>query len=168
MKRVVLTLAFLVCATSAQASFWCDQFGIGCPKPSWEPGYNSVWVADGFGNETVANRFYFADSVTADTLREMFRAAYVSSRPCVIVAPPGNCTSQQRFLAFQDRSGKIVLVIAGLLAANYTNNPDGKFPNVAFNLSRMALEARDIDTTALLPTKQARKSANQVLRKAAR
>lgn len=168
MRRIVLPLLLLAFTVNARADFWCTVLKLNCEKPSWVPGYETVVIRNSTSypdNPTYpTNPFYFADSPTTNKLRDMFMAAYSIDRPCTIVQAPGSCSAPQRFLAFQNRYGELVFVVAGLLAANYTNNPDGKFPNVAFNATRTALEAVNINTTLILPPKEAAKVAKRAIK----
>lgn len=160
-NRMTIITLLLCSASVAQASFWCDQFGIGCPKPSWTPSYENVTISDGHGHTSQANSFYFADQRTSEKTRNLLMAAFVFVGACTIVQSPGSCSGPERQLAFKDRYDQMVFINAGLLAANWTNNPDGRYPGVALSMARMALEARNINTTAILPPAQAKKAAKR-------
>jgi hypothetical protein len=152
----VLFLALSAPAPAAGLGFWCSEFGLFCPAPiGFVPGYvtPTPTISDGFGHTTTANSFYFATQTAATGLCQLlFSPSAVdacigtSTQPCDIVAAPGSCSAPMIFLMFQDGLKEN----AGLLAANYTRNPESTYPGVALKLINTQL-AVDLKAQGIVP-----------------
>lgn len=160
MKTILLSFALFLAlsAPAPAASFWCTQFGLGCPAPAgFVPAYVSPapTLNDGFGHTYALNAFYFATQVTATSICQLlFTPSAVDScigtytQPCEMGGGSATCSAPEIWLIF--KSG--LKENAGLLAANYTRNPESLYPGVALKLinTQLALDQQSQGVTPSL------------------
>ena len=114
------------------------------PPPPFVPTYETATIDGPNGASWLANQWFFATAETAAVMAEKLYALAIVDVDTHIggffsINPP-----MQRFLVFSkaDSAGKLhaYQVNAGLLAANWTRNPEDKFPGLALKLAQWAVE----------------------------
>ncbi len=110
--------------------FWPPGFGpdaIPPFTPAYEAGHT---VTSENGTIATLNPWYFSDQPTADELMRRFSADHVANVPYLGGGGPNKTdNAKERWLVWRDG----IAVNAGLLASNFTRNPENFFPHVAEN-----------------------------------
>lgn len=103
-----------------------------------------IRMTAGAGASWQANSWYFATAETAKKVMELLHGLGVLDVDSGMTGPFVMEPPTQRFIVFvkTDSMGKIraYQVNAGLLAANWTRNPEDQFPGVALSLALAAVE----------------------------
>lgn len=138
--KILIPFLFAIQPLSLAAFSFCALFGTCPPKIiPFAPIYEKVTVNDGFNHTFFTNPFYFAAQETSEKVCLKLNCMYVKLVPCDLVSAPGSCSSPQRKLVFKDGNGQLISITSGLLARNWTLNPEDQFPGLAQKLAEIAL-----------------------------
>jgi hypothetical protein len=114
--------------------------------PPFVPTYDKAIFTNGAtGISYPANEWFFATAETAQTVMQRLRGLAVEEVDGQIIGPVTMTPASQRFILFSKlnlKDGKLhpYRVNAGELAANWTRNPEDKFPGLALMLAQWAVE----------------------------